>query len=489
MLVSPVMIWENIIPILVITVLTLICKPLFSGLGAILAGQPLSDSVKCGMSLSQIGEFSFIIAGLGLSLGVTENFLYPIIVAVSVVTTLTTPFYVKQSDKLAGALAEILPQSLVARINRNENREEGPKKTSLLASYLKQMTLRVTLVVLTALIMVEVFCPLVAPLLGAFIPEPFPEMILVFISLFVTGIFISNLLRRSERGFIVALWAESKKRRFPIQASLVVSLLVSIATVSYILVRVGTVGGLWLFVLAFLITLVVTASRQLQMRFLRLEAFFLGNLNEEILAERQMSLSDEERLAEIKEEFFVVVETLSAEKLVGAGRRSFNELAIAHATNLALFAVIRDGKRVEGAERYGSFGRDARRLRRAGESIIAIEPGDELVFVGTKESVDSYFIGLRSFGFSGEEQPSFQGIEEFLSGPEGAVLGLEVFGVEIERNSPLKGKTVGSLMVDEESRLKVLGVERNHLPIVNPGRAFQILQGDMVWLLGDPKSC
>ena len=98
MLIDPQMLVQYYIPIISATVVLLIGKPLFVTTGALIAGQSLKTSVQSGMSLSQIGEFSFIIASLGLTLNVTSNFLYPIAVAVSVLTTFTTPYMIKFSE-------------------------------------------------------------------------------------------------------------------------------------------------------------------------------------------------------------------------------------------------------------------------------------------------------------------------------------------------------------------------------------------------------
>ncbi|AJC19352.1 cation:proton antiporter [Pandoraea pulmonicola] len=99
-------------PILVITVAVVIGKIVSCGLGAYLSGQDGSTSMRVGMGLSQIGEFSFIIASLGLSLKVTSDFLYPIAVAVSVITTLLTPYLIKSADPFTRWLGRIMPGRL-----------------------------------------------------------------------------------------------------------------------------------------------------------------------------------------------------------------------------------------------------------------------------------------------------------------------------------------------------------------------------------------
>ena len=99
-MVQPAMIWKYLWVILLISIVAIIGKLIFLTLGSLAAGQPLDVSMQSAASQTQVGEFSFILAGLGVTLGVTSNFLYPVIVAVSVLTTFTTPVVLKASDLL-----------------------------------------------------------------------------------------------------------------------------------------------------------------------------------------------------------------------------------------------------------------------------------------------------------------------------------------------------------------------------------------------------
>ena len=96
-------------PIAVITVAVVLGKMLSCGLGAFIAGNDGRTSLRVGMGLSQIGEFSFIIAALGMTLQVTSDFLYPVAVAVSVITTLLTPYLIRGADPLSLKIAAIMP--------------------------------------------------------------------------------------------------------------------------------------------------------------------------------------------------------------------------------------------------------------------------------------------------------------------------------------------------------------------------------------------
>lgn len=118
MLIDPSVIVHYLVPILIITAITLTGKFLTSAVGALASGQSLHISVLTGLSLAQIGEFSFIISTLGMDLHVTSTFLYPIAVAVSAITTFTTPYLIKGGEGLYAGITKRLPRAWTERINR-----------------------------------------------------------------------------------------------------------------------------------------------------------------------------------------------------------------------------------------------------------------------------------------------------------------------------------------------------------------------------------
>jgi CPA2 family monovalent cation:H+ antiporter-2 len=111
-LIDPALIGQHWLPIVVLTLLVVVGKIVGVSLGAFLTGNPVRTSVQAGMSMAQIGEFSFIMAALGLSLGATGGFLHPVAVAVSAVTTLTTPWLVKASGPVANLVDKAMPKPL-----------------------------------------------------------------------------------------------------------------------------------------------------------------------------------------------------------------------------------------------------------------------------------------------------------------------------------------------------------------------------------------
>lgn len=130
MMIDPSVLVEYALPIAILCVVTIIGKVLSTTFGALLSGQPLQTSVQAGFSLAQIGEFSFIIATLGLTLKVTSDFLYPIAVAVSAVTTLTTPYLIRSSGGFYQWLSRQLPQRFLRALNRYSSETKKATRTS-----------------------------------------------------------------------------------------------------------------------------------------------------------------------------------------------------------------------------------------------------------------------------------------------------------------------------------------------------------------------
>lgn len=128
MLIQPHLLWQYKGPILIITMITLIGKVFSGTVGCFLAGYDLKTSTRVGMSLAQIGEFSFVIASLGLSLKVTSEFLYPLAIMVSSLTTLATPYLIRNSDYLVGKFLTVMPTSIHTQLDNYHSWMERAKQ-------------------------------------------------------------------------------------------------------------------------------------------------------------------------------------------------------------------------------------------------------------------------------------------------------------------------------------------------------------------------
>lgn len=153
-LIDPALIAEHWVAIGVLTAVVILGKVIGVCLGAFLTGNSVRASVQAGMSLAQIGEFSFIIAGLGLSLGATRDFMYPVAVTVSAVTTLTTPWLIRASGPVAILVDRKMPRTLQTFValyaSWIEQIRSRPRETSRAAAVRRLIRLLVLDVVLLA---------------------------------------------------------------------------------------------------------------------------------------------------------------------------------------------------------------------------------------------------------------------------------------------------------------------------------------------------
>ncbi|MFR5616145.1 MAG: cation:proton antiporter [Eggerthella lenta] len=296
MLVTPAAVTENLGAIVVIALVAIIGRSLFCGLGALLSGATLKTSVMSGLSLAQIGEFSFIIAALGSATGVTPDFLYPVIVTVSVATTLASPLLVKNSERIYHLLVRVLPESLFAlRHEHLERAQEEDGEPNLWVDYLKRWTLKLGLVVLAGIASVEVLMNTALPLLSGFVPEAVLNPLLAAVGIFVTGLFLSNLFYTGRKNEFGVLWMKSRRNHVPLAVLMLAGGAASCGVVAYIVHAAGARQSVWMFVLAATCSLLLARSRTLHSWFLKLETSFVGNLNESILAERLAESDEEER--------------------------------------------------------------------------------------------------------------------------------------------------------------------------------------------------
>lgn len=165
MMVQPEMIAKYIIPIVVIILVTLVGKLVFNSIGMLLSGQSLPNAVSSGFALAQIGEFAFIIASFGINLGIIDEYIYPIVVAVSVITTFTTPFCIKAASIFVGWLDKVLPESAKEKLTRYTSEEQAEEeKDNDWEVFLKKYFLRMA---------VYGGIMLVAALVGTFKLQPF----------------------------------------------------------------------------------------------------------------------------------------------------------------------------------------------------------------------------------------------------------------------------------------------------------------------------
>ena len=286
MMVDVALIIEYIVPILCIIVAIMLGQTILSTCGFLLSGQSLKTSMQCSFSLTQIGEFAFILATLGTSLGVTSDYLYPIVVAVSVFTTFTTPYMIRLAEPAYNVVARMLPAKWIAKLERNASDEAEESETNemrlLWRSEFKKFIMIMLINSVLCLAIIALMYYYGAPLIMNMLPEPWSGIVIAFVTLTICGPFIWALMRRGGNSANVdRLWYEGgRTERIKITAWGILRLAIGAAFIAYIiggtLPKIGMLG----FFAVIAIALFIFMSPNLEKQSNKMAETFTQNLNE-----------------------------------------------------------------------------------------------------------------------------------------------------------------------------------------------------------------
>nr|WP_199157093.1 cation:proton antiporter [Pedobacter sp. ASV2] len=448
MLIDPSMLIKYAVPIIIVTLVIVIGKIISTILGALLSGQPLKTSVQAGMSLAQIGEFSFIIASLGLSLKVTSDFLYPIAVAAAAITTFTTPYLIKLSEPFYNLLVKILPKKWQDGIDRYSSSTEGITKLSdwriLLRSYAFNTIIHSVIIIAIIFLANRFIQPFMAQ---HFTNELTATIISVIISFILMAPFLWALsIRRIQKTAYSHLWLNKKYTRGPLIAIEVFRIALGIFLVGFLMYEFFDTWVAAGIALALIILVMIVFSRKLQSFYNKLEKRFILNLN---ARENQKPdiLPWDTHLTEIKvsPESEVVGKTLS-------------ELMIREKYGVNI-AMIERGKTA-----IPTPGREER-----------LYPNDKLLLIGADDQLAAVKNLLEVELPEIEAESNFPDKEMTLQ------------KVVVNAESPVYGLSIRNAGIREKAQALIVGIERGAERILNPSSDFVFDNGDVIWIVGNNK--
>lgn len=284
MMVDVALIAEYIIPILCIIAAIMLGQTLLSTGGFLLAGQPLKTAMQCSFSLTQIGEFAFILASMGTSLGVTSDFLYPIVVAVSVFTTFTTPYMIRLAEPTYGLLECSLPKRWHTKLERYvsvRNEPETEVQRHHWRDYLKQTAVTMLIYSVLCMAIIALMLYFGNPLVARLLPQSWSAIVTALLSVVFIAPFLRSLMLKGNRSeAFLTLWNDNRYYRAPLVAIQLLRFTMGAAFLSYILGHtVHWIGMLGIFVV-FSIIFNILFSRRLQRQGDMLEKTFNDNLTQ-----------------------------------------------------------------------------------------------------------------------------------------------------------------------------------------------------------------
>lgn len=446
MMVQPSVIVSYAPEILLLALVVILGMIVFGTLGMLLTGQNLQVAIQSGFSLTQIGEFSFIIASLGMNLGVLDASLYPIIVSVSVITIFTTPYFIKLSKPAYGFVARHLPKSLDFLITRYSTQVVDNNETSrlwrdILAKYVWRIVLYS--VILIAIIMLS--RTFLFPLMEYFSPSygylAATICTLILMAPFLTALSFSSL-KPSTR---MKEHTSASFYEVPFLAMRIVRYIMALMFIVYFLTvcysaRVGWIGGSVAFII-----IVVFASSKLMRYFRKIEKKFIDNFNNR---ENYRSGVNNNLVSNLHQAYVVIRPQcrFAGDRLKNSGLRS-------------------------------EFGVSVSSIRRGDEFIplptgeMRIFPGDTLGVIGTDDQIKRL----------NDEIDSAQAKSDSLTRQN-----IELKSILLTEDSPIINRPLYETDLRNDYFCMVVSIQRGESEYLDPTPTTVLQAGDLLWIVGDP---
>ena len=461
MLVDPKILMDYAFPIITLVFTILVGQSVFGSLAFVLGGESLKSAMRCGFSMAQIGEFSFIIASLGLSLGVIGDFLYPVVVAVSVITTFLTPYMIRLATPVYNALEPRLPSRIIRSLNHLSTSRPESTGQSLWKRLLTQMAINTVVYSILSTAVITLMFMFVLPLTRRMLPGWELHWYANAITGLLTVIAISPFLRamvmkKNHSEEWKALWAESNRNRLPLLFTILARGVVAVSFIFYICNYLSRFTPAIMITIGVVLVLLMVLSRRIKHNSIWLERLFINNLRS-----RDIEAQVHGKKRPLYEGKLLDRDIHIADFEVPADSRwtgqSLKQLALGRKYGVHVSSILRGGRRLNIPD---------------GESIIF--PGDRLQVIGSDEQ-----LGLLH-----------NAIETDLLGedPELEKREMRLRQLIIGTDSPFIGQTLEESGIRSRYSCMVVGLEegKENLSAISPKRRF--LEGDIIWIVGEQES-
>jgi len=451
MLINLSVLGQYILPVLLLTCVVILGKTVNATIGSLVSGQPLKQSLQTGMSLSQIGEFSFIIATLGLTLKVTSSFLYPIAVGVSVLTTFCSPYMIRLSEPFYYWLEKHLPPSWIAFLNRYSSSAQKIHTVSswrlLLRAYTKMIIIHSVIIIGIILLSNNYL----KPFLFGELPQHLTASILTTtITLILIAPFLWALgFRRVERLSFSKLWLDTVYNRGPLLLLETLRIALCVVFIGFLLnsifsVKIALIGAILVIVLV-----IFFFSKRLQSFYGRLESRFLTNLQ----GDRQKGPDERAENLVPWDGHLSYFEVPPESDAVG---NTLHDLAWREKYGINVALIERGSRLIQVPGRHER-----------------IYPSDRIAVIGTDKELEDFGEYLNR----GHRQESTPQDDQHFG----------LVQIVIGKHSALAGKSIRDSNIRYQARGLVVGLERDGERRLNPDSTSVFQEGDMVWIAGDKR--
>ncbi|MDD6164901.1 MAG: cation:proton antiporter [Bacteroidales bacterium] len=475
MMVDPQVLFDNFSTVIIIAAASIVGKMIFTTTGVRLAGESMKTAVQSGFSLAQMGEFSFIIASMGMSLGVTSASIYPIVIAVSVITTFTTPYTIKLALPAYHVLESVLPNSLTDKLNKREDKKEGEKESQwkqLLMSYFFNLAIFSAI----CLSVYFVSAAFLLPLCATFDNLDFGHIIFSFVSIIAMSPFLIGMVRnRGRQSFLfLSLWSSHNNNRYFLTAMIGLRWVVAIVFLFMTIKLYWNISSVVIVVVALVVFAFIFQNKNLQKGYWKLEARFVKNFNQRQIEMRLNQNSKQEgNMHELDNLHWIDKNLYVSTYLVQKGgvveNKTLKELNLRKVYDIIIVAVTRNGKQINFPD--GDF---------------RLEVNDTLLALGQIQKLKNAQIDYKGIDL---DYSKVINLHDFtLKQQADKHSSIKCMTFIIGENSSWIDKNLYDAQLNRKTNCLVVGIERGDIPIPNPSSHVRFKKDDMVWVMGDDKS-
>ena len=458
MLVDPAILAKYALPIFVLVMTILIGQALFGSFGFMLAGESLKSAMKCGFSMAQIGEFSFIIASLGLSLGVIGDFLYPVVVAVSVITTFLTPYMIRLATPAYNKLERHLPNRLISSLNRLTMSHPNTIEKSKWKRLLLQMGVNTLIYGILSAAIITLMFTIFLPFMQRVLPGEHLSVYVHIITAVVTVLLIAPFLRamvmkKNHSEEWKALWQESNVNHLPLIFTILVRMVVAASFVFYICNRLFHFRPAFVITIGLAVVILIVYSRWVKRRSIRLERLFILNLRSrdiEAQVHGHKRPLYEGRL--LDRDIHIADFEVPADSLWTG--QTLRELSLGKKYGVHVSSILRANRRLNIPD---------------GHSVIF--PGDKLQVIGSDDQLTTFRHALES---------ELYGEDMELEKRE-----MRLRSMVINSSSKFIGKTLEESGIRDQYNCMVVGIEQGEENLSQVKPTYRFERGDIIWVVGE----
>lgn len=461
MMVDPAMIVEYKIPIIVITLTILLGQSILGSGSFVLAGQPLKVAMQCGFSLTQIGEFAFIIASLGVSLNVTSDFLYPIVVAVSVITTFTTPYMIRLSVPAYNWASKRIPSKWMGLLEHYSihshttvNQENNWRK------FLKAVFRMMLVYCIVTVATIAICTQFITPFLLAWLPRQWGDLVGMVITILAISPFLRAIMVKKNHSVeFQALWRDNRFNRAPLVSIILLRIVLAVCFVMYVIsayyhASAALAGGA-----AIVLVLLMIYSRWLKKHSIVMERTFMQNLNLRDRYEEYRGEKQPEYVGHLLSHDLHLSDFDIPADCAWAGQ-TLKELNMGRVYGVHVASILR------GSRRINIPGGDER-----------IYPNDRLQVIGTDDQLATLGKAMNRL----EEETKDNEQQNW----EHQEMRLKQF--IIDADSPFLDKSIRHSGIRNQYNCLIVGIEKADGTLMSPDADEVLHQGEVIWVVGEEK--